>query len=62
MNKEKFQDVLIIFLLIILFLALLSKVVVHCNKKTETEIQRNELSDSTLIKFSNNFIIEDLGK
>lgn len=62
MNKEKFQDVLIIFLLIILFLALISKVMVRCNKKTETEIQRNELSDSTLIKFSNNFIIEDLGK
>lgn len=62
MNKEKFQDVLIIFLLIILFLALISKVIVRYNKKTETEIQRNELSDSTLIKFSNNFIIEDLEK
>ena len=62
MNKEKIQDVLIIFLLIILFLTLISKVMVRCNKKTETEIQRNELSDSTLIKFSNNFIIEDLGK
>ena len=50
MNKEKFQDVLIKFFLIILFLALLSKVVVHCNKKSETEIQKHELSsDSTLI-------------
>lgn len=60
MNTEKIKEVLIKFLLVILVLALLSKIAVHCNKETdETEMQRHELSDSTLINFSNNFI-EDL--